>query len=144
MGWQMIGTIVINCVINVTLIVSIGGKGLYLIALKYYRLAKVKICGYENKDHWDTLAIKKLNEEEFVDLQLRRIINMQKMKRQIAVETRTKPLESFGSNSGAKTPPRKPQNMPPPADLNFSFGAPDMNFLRSQHEESNRKTGANN
>lgn len=45
MGWQMIGVIVINCAVNVTIIVSIGGRGLWLIGLKYYRRIKFKLFG---------------------------------------------------------------------------------------------------
>jgi hypothetical protein len=40
MGWMMIGTIVINCLINITIIASIGSKKVYLILLKQYRIIK--------------------------------------------------------------------------------------------------------
>ena len=52
MGWAMIGTIVINSLINVMVIVFIGGRGVYLIVVKYYRLAKFKICGPEKKEEF--------------------------------------------------------------------------------------------
>jgi hypothetical protein len=35
--------------VNVSIILAIGGKGFYLIGLKYYRLAKLKIYGRELK-----------------------------------------------------------------------------------------------
>ena len=64
MGWQMVGFIILNSFINVTVIVGIGGKGLYLIVKKYYRLLKYKICGIGNakKIFFDSLAIKKIDE----------------------------------------------------------------------------------
>lgn len=68
MGWQMIGTIVLNCAINVTIIVSIGGKGVYLIIKKYYRLAKFKIYGPAEKKYFDPIYNKQLSEQEFINL----------------------------------------------------------------------------
>ena len=81
MGWQMIGTIVLNCAVNVTIIVSIGGHGVYLIVKKYYRLAKYKIFGPEEKKNFDPIYNKQLSEQQFIDLNKKRISNMQKLKR---------------------------------------------------------------
>ena len=64
MGWQMIIIILINCLINVTIIVAIGGKGIYLIIKKYSILAKYHLCGIgtKNKVYFDFLSKTKLNE----------------------------------------------------------------------------------
>lgn len=45
MGWVMIVTIVLNSLINISIVLYVGGKGLYLIFVKYYRLVKHKLCG---------------------------------------------------------------------------------------------------
>jgi hypothetical protein len=76
MGWQMIGTIVLNCAINVTIIVSIGSRGVYLIIKKYYRLAKLKIFGPQEKKNFDPILNRQLSEQEFVNLKAKRIANM--------------------------------------------------------------------
>ena len=49
MGWYMIGSIVLGLLVNVTIIVFIGAKGVYLIGVKYYRRLKLKILGPEPK-----------------------------------------------------------------------------------------------
>ena len=64
MGWQMIIIILINCLINATIITGIGGKGIYLIIKKYKVLAKYHLCGIgtKNKVYFDLITKTKLNE----------------------------------------------------------------------------------
>ena len=37
-GWSMIGCISFNALINVSIILATGGKSIYLIGLKFYRI----------------------------------------------------------------------------------------------------------
>lgn len=49
MGWSMIGTIVLNFLVNLTIIITIALKLFYLMVKKVYRIIKHKIFPDELK-----------------------------------------------------------------------------------------------
>ena len=50
MGWGMISLIVFNCLVNISVIILVGTKGVYLIAIKIKRIIKHQTCPAKKKE----------------------------------------------------------------------------------------------